>query len=75
MVITHVSVKKTEGGYNVLKIEDFVSLSIQERTELLIQKKIGFLDEYGENVPLLDGVKFVGTLAKKSVTSQQQPFI
>ncbi len=57
-MITHVSIKITGGGHNLMKIPEFANLPFEERMQLISERKITFLDEDGEIQPLLDGIKF-----------------
>ena len=57
MAISQISIKKSGGGYNYISVAEFLGKSLQERTSLIVQNKIIFLDESGEVIPILDAMK------------------
>ena len=58
MEVHHVSIKKA-GGYNLLSVPAFLALSSSERTKLILERKIEFLDAQGTVLPLLDAVRSI----------------
>ncbi len=48
---------KKATGYNLLSREQFAGLSLLERTNLLMERKVQFLNSKGEVIPLIEGVK------------------
>ncbi len=55
--IDQISVQKSNGGHNLLRLEQFLAISPYERTQLVLQKKVTFIDEDGEIISLTDGLK------------------
>jgi hypothetical protein len=48
--IVHVAIQKA-GGYNLVPLEEFLRLPLSERLELLLQRKLRFLNEHGTAIP------------------------
>ncbi|HCX22556.1 MAG: hypothetical protein CMB80_04915 [Flammeovirgaceae bacterium] len=63
-MIKHVSIKVSEGGHNLMEIEKFIEMSLTQRLQLLTEKRISFLDEDGNKVPLIEGVRYANELIK-----------
>ena len=61
-MVTHVRVL-IDGEDNTIPVVDFVDYSIVERTKLIVQNKVKFLNGQ-EEVPIMDGVKFISTIHK-----------
>jgi hypothetical protein len=57
-VVHHISVKMG-AGYNLLTVPQFMALPINERVQLVLQKKIQFLDDHGTTIPVSDGLNFI----------------
>ncbi|WP_052444719.1 ammonium transporter [Flammeovirga sp. OC4] len=55
--VRYVSMQVSEKGYNLLNMSDFAGLDPLYRTELIDAKKVSFIDEHGEPVPLIDAMK------------------
>lgn len=58
MRVHQVSVKKP-GGYNLLSVDSFLALPSNERTKLILERKIEFLDAQGVVLPLLEAVRSI----------------
>jgi len=58
MEVSHVSIKVSDAGHNLLTLEEFACMSFDERMKLISSKSITFLDENGQKISLLDGVRF-----------------
>ncbi|GEM_PF-2815497 len=62
--VTHVSIKVTEGGHNLVKVEEFLDMAYDIRMKLLSTHSLTFLDETGNIVPLIEGVKYTANLLR-----------
>jgi hypothetical protein len=62
--VTHVSVQKG-AGHNLLTVAQFLALPVNERITLVFAKKVVFLDDHGNVVPLADGLAYVSSLVGK----------
>lgn len=58
--IAHVSVRKAS-GHNLLNFEQFMSLPLKERVDLIMKKKVAFLDDTGGKIPIMEAMKFIKT--------------
>ena len=47
-----------------MEIEKFIEMSLTQRLQLLTEKRISFLDEDGNKVPLIEGVRYANELIK-----------
>ncbi|WPP48432.1 hypothetical protein [Catalinimonas niigatensis] len=63
--IAQVAIKKSETDYEVITLFQFLKKSAIERTELVVGKKVEFIDYKGGKVPLLEGLKAITLLIKK----------
>jgi len=64
MNIHKISIQVTSGGFNLVTIEEFLKFSPVERTDLILKKRISFLNEKGEVISLTQGLKELVQLAK-----------
>jgi hypothetical protein len=55
VTVTQVSIKD-DGGYRLLSVAEFLALPPQERTNLILRRKIDFLGPDGRVLPMLDAV-------------------
>lgn len=55
-VLAHVSVRMA-AGYNILPVEKFLEIPLSDRMELILQRKVGFLDERGQVLPTIEGLR------------------
>jgi len=62
--IYQVSVQKTKGGFNLMSIDEFLSIPALERMELAFKKKVTFLDENGDIIPPVEGMKILTEMVK-----------
>ena len=58
--IVHVSVKKA-GGHNLLNFEQFMAMPLKERVELIMKKKVAFIDDAGGMIPVMEAMKLIKT--------------
>lgn len=58
VTVSQVSVKDT-GGYKLLSVDEFLALPPQERTTLILGRKIDFLGPDGRVLPMLDAVRAI----------------
>jgi len=56
--VAQVAIKKM-GGFRLVSRKEFLSLSSGEKKDLILHKKIEFIDHTGKNIPFMDGVKDV----------------
>lgn len=63
--IAQVAIKKSDTDYEVISLFQFLKKSVVERTELVVAKKVEFIDYQGSKVPLLEGLKAITLLIKK----------
>ena len=69
MEISHVSIKVSDGGHNLVTISEFASYPFDQRMKLLSSKAITFINGEGQTVPLLEGVKYTTELLRKQKVS------
>lgn len=55
-VLAHVSIKMAV-GYNVITVEKFLEIPLSLRMELILQRKVAFLDETGRALPSREGLR------------------
>lgn len=55
-VLTSVSVQKA-GGHNLMSLAAFLALEPVERNALIIDKKVDFLDEEGNIIPVIQALQ------------------
>ena len=55
VVVSQVSIKDA-GGYKLLSVAEFLALPPQERTNLILTRKVDFLGPDGRVLPMLDAV-------------------
>jgi hypothetical protein len=48
--IVHVAIQKA-GGYNLVPLEEFLRLPLSERLELILRRKLRFLNQNGSAIP------------------------
>lgn len=60
--IYRVSVQVSENGYNLLTVQEFLKLSIDERADLQTNNKVKYLDDEGNPLPLRDAIMEIGRL-------------
>ena len=58
VVVHQVCVRKA-AGYNLMSVNEFLALPPTERTNLILQRRIEFLDDKGEPLPTLDAVRSI----------------
>ena len=63
-MITHVSEQKGS-GHNLMTVEQFIALPVNQRIELIFAQKVQFLDDRGEVVPLADGLDYIAEMAAR----------
>jgi hypothetical protein len=63
--IAQVALKKSDTDYEVITLFQFLTKSPVERTELVVGKKVEFIDYKGGKIPLLEGLKAITFLIKK----------
>ena len=63
-MITHVSEQKGS-GHNLMTVQQFIALPINQRIELIFAQKVQFLDDHGEVVPLAEALDYVAELASR----------
>jgi len=63
--VTHVSLKIKKSGYNLHPVSYFVNLPFNERMRFISENRVSFLDEHGEQMSMLEGVRFICDLLKK----------
>jgi hypothetical protein len=62
-VVAHVSVRMA-AGYNVISVAKFLEIPLSERMELILQRKVAFLDETGMALPTVDGLRALKELRR-----------
>jgi len=63
--IAQVSVKNSDTDYDLITLHEFLKKSAGERTELVMQKRIEFINYQGGKIPLLEALKAITALIKK----------
>ena len=48
---------KKASGYNLISRDEFISFSLLERTRLILEGKVQFLNHQGKVIPLAEGVR------------------
>lgn len=56
--VHQVSVKKA-GGYNLISVQEFLAIPSGERTKLILEKMVQFLDQGGAIIPMLDAIRSI----------------
>jgi len=56
--VHQVAIKKAS-GFNLMSVKEFMSVAPSERTELILQKKVQFLNETGDVIPLQEAVRSI----------------
>jgi hypothetical protein len=62
--IHQVSVQKSKGGFNLMNVDEFLSIPAIERMELAFKKQVTFLDEDGDIIPTIEGMKILTEMVK-----------
>ena len=62
--VTHVSIKVSDGGHNLITVDQFLDLPFDNRMKLLSTNSLTFLNEDGETIPLVEGVKYTVSLLR-----------
>jgi len=63
--VTHVSLKVKKSGYNLHPVSYFVNLPFNERMRFISENRVSFLDEHGEKISMLEGVRCICDLLRK----------
>ncbi len=63
-IVTQCSIKISSGGHNLISVDEFASYSYEKRMQLISGKSVTFLNDAGDIVPLVEGVKFVANLLR-----------
>ncbi len=61
--VYRVSVKKSEGGYNMVRPEAWVNYPLRERLRLLTAGCVEFIDSRGGRIPVREALKDLARLA------------
>lgn len=61
VTIAQVAVKKSSGGYNLLNLKQYMALALDQRMQMIRERKVQFLDHSGEVIPV---VKALNSLVK-----------
>ena len=61
--VYRVSVKKSEGGYNMVRPEAWVNYPLSERVRLLSEGCVEFIDSRGTRIPVREALKDLARLA------------
>jgi hypothetical protein len=63
--IANVSIKKSETDYELVSIEDFLKIPVQERTQMIMARAVQFFDEKGNNISLATAMVMITNLLKQ----------
>jgi hypothetical protein len=63
--IAQVSVKNSDTDYDLITLHEFLKKAASERTELVMQKRVEFINYKGGKIPTLDALKSITALIKK----------
>lgn len=55
-VLTSVSVQKAS-GHNLMSLKEFLALEPVERNNLILDRKVDFLDELGNIIPVMEAIQ------------------
>lgn len=64
-LIAQISVKRSDTDHEILTPQEFIKLSFTERTRLIQQRAVEFIDFNGEKVSLLAGMKELTRIIQK----------
>ena len=59
--ILHVAVQKAT-GFNLISPAEFLALTIKEKSNLLLEGKVQFLNENGETVQTMEALRLIGAV-------------
>ena len=67
VAVHQVSVKQ-DGGYTLMSVDEFLALAPQERTALILARRIEFLGADGSVLPMLDAVRAINKARAAAAT-------
>lgn len=70
-VLAHVSVRMA-AGYNVLTVEKFLEIPLSDRMEMILQRKVSFLDETGKTLPTREGLRALKELRRTQAARSER---
>ncbi len=63
-MVHQVSVQVSELGYNLMSIQEFLEIPLEERAELHMRHRIEYLDEAGNRVALMEAIRQIGLMRR-----------
>lgn len=63
--IAQVSVKNSDTDYDLITLHEFLKKGAGERTELVVQRRVEFINYQGGKIPTLEALKSITALIKK----------
>ncbi|NJM93593.1 MAG: hypothetical protein HC842_02070 [Cytophagales bacterium] len=64
--VFQIAVKVSDGGYNLISVNDFLKMPMMERMEMMLQKRIQYLDEVGNVIPILEATRQMGEVKREA---------
>jgi hypothetical protein len=62
--VYRVVVKKSEGGYNMVRPEAWVNYAVSERVRLISAGCVEFINSRGDRIPIRDAIRDLARLAE-----------
>lgn len=63
-IIANVSVKNSDTSYDLITLHQFLKLPLTKRHELIKTQQVEFIDNIGDKIKLIDGLKAITELIK-----------
>ena len=58
-LVLNISVKQSQGGYNLIDVNQFLQMDRGERMKLILERRVQFLDEAGGVIPVKQAIKML----------------